>query len=241
MAIRVTCACGQTIEASDEHAGREYMCTSCGAFVTIPGTAAAEGPVDPSEEAPLPSAAPPAFEDEKADVPVAVPVDASGIRKGGKVVASADVTFHKIRARPLRRHGLYRGRGRVEVWSDGVAVYGRRVLSVGARAGIACGLVVGSLVLSAGYLVLGIIPIYLLVEYVFLKRHDIFIPTWALKGFTVRPKGRWIGLEFDGWPGCSPLVFRAKNWDEMYRALRHVAPDRDVSPEHSPTIRRATK
>jgi hypothetical protein len=72
MAISLTCACGKTLRAKDELAGKRVKCPSCGKAVAIPSAGAPAGPTPPAAK-PRPETPPPRPPDE----------DDEGVAEGG--------------------------------------------------------------------------------------------------------------------------------------------------------------
>jgi len=138
--------------------------------------------------------------------------------------------FKKRRVRPIRRYGLYRGKGVLHIGPEGIAVSGKHVYSVAARWGIALLAFVGILVLTGGMFAPGFIPLYLGVEYGILKKQNIFVPFAGLRGYAVNPRKRLVSIEFWGQEGCSPVVMYCHAWPDVARALRWYAPQCDATP-----------
>ena len=70
-----------------------------------------------------------------------------------------------------------------------------------------------------------------------LKKENIFVPYASLRAYAARPKGRLIGLAFDGYKWCSPAVLRTDNWEQRLIAFRRWAPDKDMTPDVQALIR----
>ena len=137
--------------------------------------------------------------------------------------------FRKVKIKPLRNFGNYRGQGTIEVSDDSLRIYGRHVLSMGARWGIGLALFFGFLILTLGMFAPGIIPLYLIMEYVWLKREDIKVPFSNVIHYVSSPKKSLVGIDFHGDKYCRPVVLRSENWQELLAMLRQKMPDRDAS------------
>ncbi len=108
---------------------------------------------------------------------------------------------------------------------DGITIEGRHVKSMGVRWGIGFLIMLASGILSRGAIVLGIIPVYLLVEYVILKRENITIPWEKLRAYAVNPKKKLIGLDFEGSGGTSPAIIQTEQFQDIAAKLRSRVPD----------------
>jgi hypothetical protein len=139
--------------------------------------------------------------------------------------------FRKVCIKALsRRPGMYRGQGSILVGAHRITIAGRHVKSMGFRWGIGLLIMIFSLIFSGGKILVGIIPVYLLVEYVFLKREDVTISLNKLKMYAVDPKKKLIGLEFDGPIRTSPAIFRTEQFKDLITELRTYAPGKDATP-----------
>lgn len=141
--------------------------------------------------------------------------------------------YRKVRIPPLskRTYGVYRGAGTLLLEDGGIRISGKHVLALGARWGIGIGLAVASAILTAGALILGFIPIYLLVEYVFLKKEELTVPWDKISGFAVDPKRKCVGIAFDGPPLTSPIMYVSDEWNDIARRLRERIPGKDCTPQ----------
>ena len=145
-------------------------------------------------------------------------------------MVKVDGKFRKVKIRQLGRYGMYRGRGSIEIGEEGVKISGSHVYPVGTRWAIGIGICVASAIVTFGYIVLGIIPVYLLVEYVFLKKEEISVPWSSLKQFAAHPSRKLVGLNWDGPKWCNPVALKTDNWKDAIRALREKASHLDVTP-----------
>jgi hypothetical protein len=147
------------------------------------------------------------------------------------MIATTEGKFRKARISALgaKQYGMYRGQGRLTVDAEGIKIEGRHVKSLNARWGIGLALVIGSLILTAGKLILGIIPVYFLLEYAILDRENISIPWSGVRKYAF-DKHKQIALEFDGPPWTSPSVMRAADLTDLAPLFRQFAPEKDATP-----------
>jgi hypothetical protein len=136
--------------------------------------------------------------------------------------------FRKVRMKPFKAYGNYRGEGRIEFTGDGLRICGRHVMSMGARWGIGLALFFGLLVLTMGTFAPGVIPLYLILEYVWLKREDTTVPFCNVIGYASDPKRSLVGIDFHGPEWCRPVVLKSERWQELAAMLRQKMPDRDA-------------
>jgi hypothetical protein len=131
----------------------------------------------------------------------------------------------------VKKFGMYRGQGRITMDDSGITVEGRHVRSIGARWGIGILIVIASGILTGGAVILGIIPVYLLVEYVILTRENISISWDELTHYCVDPKRKLVGLEFQGPDWTSPAILRTEQFKDLVNKLRAKAPEKDVTQD----------
>jgi hypothetical protein len=121
----------------------------------------------------------------------------------------------------------------IRVTDEGVEICGYHVYPLALRLGIGVPMALGiSIFVVYSILTYGlprigivaIIPPYLLMEHVILKREDIWIPYAQLRGFASNARKKLIALEFDGHKGCSPAVLRSNSWDTLLTVLQKNAP-----------------
>jgi hypothetical protein len=103
--------------------------------------------------------------------------------------------FKKVRVKPLKTYGSYRGSGSVQVGPNGVVVRGKHVRSLGVRILIGVGLFIGSLIATRGAFAPGGILIYLLVEYVFVERGDTSFGWSVIESFAHDAKRQVVEIE----------------------------------------------
>jgi hypothetical protein len=138
--------------------------------------------------------------------------------------------FRKVKIRPISGYSQYRGQGSIQFDDAGILITGRHVLSMGARWGIAIAIVVGSLLVSSGSLAPGIIPLYFLMEYGWLKREETRVNLADLIMFAADPARGLIAIEFSGPNWRSPVVLNTPLWREAYKRLRVMKPSADAFP-----------
>src|SRR5205809_125672 len=102
--------------------------------------------------------------------------------------ASASGKFVKVFVRGMRKHGQYRGDGGIDVTDTGVELRGRHVYSLGQRWGFGLGVAVGILILTFGTFAPGILLMYPVVEYLWLKKGDQVVPFDRIEGYNAVPE-----------------------------------------------------
>jgi hypothetical protein len=138
--------------------------------------------------------------------------------------------FRKVRFKSLGAYGQYRGEGQLSVGDEGLTIVGRHVYPLGSRWAMALGIFFASLVLSlavsggSGWLAPGLIPLYLFVEYVWLKRAELQIPWSDVTRFTTDPAQELLAIEFEGPRWTSPVVLKSGRWREVAGWLRQRVP-----------------
>jgi len=141
--------------------------------------------------------------------------------------------YRKIRILPLHKkaYGAYRGPGSLLLEDSGIRIRGKHVLSTRARWGIVIGLTIVPAVLTGGALIIGVIPIYLLVEHVFLKKEELTVPWDKISAFAVDPERNCVGIAFDGPPLTSPIMYVSDEWKDVALTLRQRIPGKDCTPQ----------
>jgi len=137
--------------------------------------------------------------------------------------------YRKVRIKPFKGYGNYRGEGRIEFTNDSLQICGRHVMSLGARWGIGLAIFFGSLIVTVGFFAPGFIIIYLIMEYVWLKREDTVVPYSDVINYVVNPKKCLVGIDYHGPQWCKPVVLKSDQWSEILSKLREIIPDRDAS------------
>jgi hypothetical protein len=113
--------------------------------------------------------------------------------------------FRKMRVKPMKGYGTYRGQGRVTVDPDrGITIEGNRAKPTGTRIAIAIGLFLASAIVTyflfGMTILLGFIPLYLLVEYVFLDDGGSVLPFSSIADWAHDPKKKLISFRVANWP-----------------------------------------
>jgi outer membrane protein assembly factor BamB len=117
------------------------------------------------------------------------------------------VRFRKKRVAPLKRYGSYRGQGTLRLDGDGIWIDGRHVFPAGLR--IAGAIVISLMVffLTRGLVVVGAVPLYFLVEYVFLAEERIHVRWPGVRAMGFDPAQDIVAIDFDGPRTVSPVAF----------------------------------
>jgi hypothetical protein len=139
---------------------------------------------------------------------------------GTSPAVEASGTFRKKRIKPLERYGAYRGAGTLRLDDGGIHISGKHVLPLGARWGIGLAICIVVLVATRGTLILGLIPIYLLVEYVILQRGDATVPWNAVSRYAMDERRRLVAIDVHGRPrNANPIVMETEHGDAVLRWL----------------------
>jgi hypothetical protein len=156
-----------------------------------------------------------------------------------KLVSVISGRFKKLRLKPIKGYGLYRGQGHVEIYDEGIKIIGRHVRPIGAR--LIIGLLIwwfvasilSKLVVAFLVTILCVIPAYLIVEYYILKKENIFIPWSFLKSFAADPKRKLVGFSFYGFKWCSPVILESTKWEDIIHEFQKNALILDANPDSS--------
>lgn len=132
--------------------------------------------------------------------------------------------FVKARVRGTKKSGQYRGAGKLQVTASGIEITGSHVYSLGQRWLFGIGLIIASWVLTSGTLAPGILLVYLIVEYLWLKKGNQTVLFDRIEGYKAVPKKSLIAIQFTGTPWESPLVLRSEQWRLVYDALGSRVP-----------------
>ena len=132
---------------------------------------------------------------------------------------TASGTFVKKRVRGMRKHGQYRGIGAISVSQHGIGISGRHVYSLGQRWLFGGGLAIGILILTAGMFAPGILLLYPVVEYLWLKKGDQLVTFDRVEAYNTVPEESLIAIEFRGTPWETPVVLKTPEWQVIYDAL----------------------
>jgi hypothetical protein len=91
---------------------------------------------------------------------------------------------------------------------------------------------------SGGYLVLiGPVPLYLIVEYAWLKREALHVPWSDVQRFTTDPAQQLVAIEFAGPEWTSPVVLQSDHWRELAAWLRQRVPGGEIPAQESGAVR----
>jgi hypothetical protein len=127
--------------------------------------------------------------------------------------------FVKIVVEGTPKAGQYRGQGKLEVTPSGLVVTGAHVYSLGQRWLFAIGITVLIAVLTAGTFAPGILLLYGVVEYLWLKKGNQTIPFNRIQAYKTVPKKKLIAIQFKGTPWETPIVMKSEHWRVLYDAL----------------------
>jgi hypothetical protein len=119
--------------------------------------------------------------------------------------------------KPLKRYGAWRAGGSLILDSQGARISGLHVFPIAQRLMIVAGVEAAALILSKGRLLIGIIPLYLLVEYLWLKRDIVEVPWGSVRELAVDPRRELVALEFADDRTISPVVLRTAEWEAAHR------------------------
>jgi len=137
--------------------------------------------------------------------------------------------FRKMRIKPMKEYGNYRGEGFIEINNENFRISGRHVHSLGFRWGWGLVIFFGMLLVTAGAFAPGLIPLYLIMEYAWLKREDTIVPFSDVNSYVSDMKRHLIAIDFRGNRWCRPVVLRTESWQDLLAILRQKVPDRDAS------------
>jgi hypothetical protein len=159
------------------------------------------------------------------------PPDAVPVRPDAQQMhVAVAVRFRKVMIKPIKRYGAYRGAGTLRLDRSGIGVTGKHVRSVAIRWAIGLGLFAVCLVLTAGRLAPGFIPLYFLLEYGLLEDGNRHIPWTNVTRFASQPSKLRVAIETSSAEkNENPLVFSCDQSQEVLQALRTFAPGREVA------------
>jgi len=132
--------------------------------------------------------------------------------------------FVKKRLKPIRRYGQFRGEGRIVLSDAGIRIQGKHVFSLGARWAFGLVIWVVVVVLSAGTLIPGILLMYPIVEYWWLRKETLSFPYSSVKEVVVDEARQLVALDFQGSRWCTPAVLRSPDWQALVQGLRSNLP-----------------
>jgi outer membrane protein assembly factor BamB len=134
------------------------------------------------------------------------------------------VRFRKKRVAPLKRYGSYRGQGTLRLDGDGIWIDGRHVFPAGLR--IAGAIVISLMVffLTRGFVVVGAVPLYFLVEYVFLAEERIHVRWPGVRAMGFDPAQDIVAIDFDGPRTVSPVAFSTSDARAVVEIIQRHGP-----------------
>ncbi len=143
--------------------------------------------------------------------------------------ASAGGKFVKKLVPGMRKHGQYRGDGSLEITQMGVQIVGKHVYTLGQRWAFGLLLAVGVAVLTLGTFAPGVLLVYPVVEYLWLKKGDQLVPFSRVESYNAIPEKELVAIQFTGTPWEAPVVLRSKEWRLIYDALWAHVPQARVA------------
>ena len=137
-----------------------------------------------------------------------------------------DVSFvrMKMKFKNIKDKSVYSGEGRIVLTEEGINIKGGRVYSQGGR--ILIGFVIvfafsalTSMISNGLYSIApSIFIIWILLDHVILKKHDITVRWKEIIAYEQDPKGKFIGIDFNI-PFCHPIVFKTKSYNLIISEL----------------------
>jgi hypothetical protein len=137
---------------------------------------------------------------------------------------TAHGTFVKKRVGAMTHYGQFRGKGSISLADDSITFEGKHVYSLGARWGFGLAFFFISLILTLGMFAPGFILIYLVVEYLWLKRARITVPLSAIKAIALDPAGKLLAIDFPSDSAASPAVLKCAEAEVIHNHLRTKYP-----------------
>lgn len=134
-------------------------------------------------------------------------------------MATASGKFVKVLVNGMRKHGQYRGPGVLEVLDGGVMITGKHVYSLGQRWLFGLTIAIGILIVTFGMFAPGILLMYPVVEYLWLKKGDQLVPFDRIEAYNADAAKQLIAIQFRGTPWEAPVVMRTPDWKAIYDAL----------------------
>lgn len=132
--------------------------------------------------------------------------------------------FVKVFVHGTRKAGQYRGQGNLRVTANGLVITGNHVYTMGQRWLFGIGLTLAVALLTLGTLAPGILLVYAVVEYFWLKNGNQTIPFDRIEAFKSVAKKKLIAIQFTGTPWETPLVLKSDQWQLVYDALTSRIP-----------------
>ena len=132
--------------------------------------------------------------------------------------------FVKVFVKGTEKAGQYRGVGNLRVTGAGLVITGNHVYTMGQRWLFGIGLSLAVALLTLGAFAPGILLIYPVVEYLWLKNGDQTIPFDRIKAFKSVAKKKLIAIQFTGTAWETPVVLQSDHWQLVYDALASKIP-----------------
>jgi hypothetical protein len=132
--------------------------------------------------------------------------------------------FVKKRLKPIMAYGQFRGPGRIVLSDGGIRIQGKHVYSLGARWGFGLLVWFGVAIVSAGTLIPGILLIYPIVEYWWLKKETLDLPYSSVKAVVTDEGKQLVAFDFEGSRWCTPAVLRSPDWRTLAEGMRTRVP-----------------
>jgi hypothetical protein len=120
----------------------------------------------------------------------------------------------------MTAYGQFRGPGKIVVSDTGVQIVGKHVYSLGARWGFGLLVAIGVAVLTLGTLVPGILLIYPVVEYWWLKKETMDMPFSQVRGVVTDSSRQLVALDFQAAKWCTPAVLKSPDWKNLAEAMK---------------------
>ncbi len=128
--------------------------------------------------------------------------------------------FVKARLHGVSGYGQYRGRGNLEVTPDSLVIQGKRVYPLGVRWGIALSIVVVMAFVTVGFVIPGLLPLYILVEYFILEYGGREVAFKGVRSIAFDQDRGLLALDVEGPANASPVVFKAPDAHIIFDALK---------------------
>ena len=135
------------------------------------------------------------------------------------MTAAARGKFVKEFVRGMRKHGQYRGPGEIRVTEHGVEISGKHVYSLGQRWLFGVAVAIATVIVTLGTFAPGIILMYPVVEYLWLKKGDQLVTFDRIESYNAVPDKNLIAIQFRGTLWEAPVVLRTAEWRVIYDAL----------------------
>lgn len=132
--------------------------------------------------------------------------------------------FVKVQVPGTRKHGQYRGEGNVQVTETGLKITGNHVYTLGQRWLFGIALSLGVMLVTLGTFLPGILLVYPVVEYLWLKKGDQTIPFDRIEAFKSVAKKELVAIQFKGTQWETPVVLKSEQWRLLYDALSSRVP-----------------